>query len=85
MAMEATDIEALIREGIPDAKVIIEDLRGDGDHYSALVVSEAFRGKSRVQQHQMVFAAMKGKMGGDLHALALQTATPDAAPDYAQD
>ncbi len=85
MAMEATDIEALIREGIPDAKVVIEDLRGDGDHYSALVVSEAFRGKSRVQQHQMVFAAMKGKMGGDLHALALQTATPDNAPDFAKD
>ncbi|MDO8605618.1 MAG: BolA family transcriptional regulator [Phaeospirillum sp.] len=85
MAMEATDIEALIREGIPDAKVIIEDLRGDGDHYSALVVSESFRGKSRVQQHQMVFAAMKGKMGGDLHALALQTATPDTAPDFAKD
>ena len=85
MAMEATEIEALIREGIPDAKVIIEDLRGDGDHYSALVVSEAFRGKSRVQQHQMVFTAMKGKMGGDLHALALQTATPDNAPDFAKD
>jgi stress-induced morphogen len=85
MAMEATDIEALIREGIPDAKVIIEDLRGDGDHYSALVISEAFRGKSRVQQHQMVFAAMKGKMGGDLHAMALQTATPDSAPDFAKD
>ena len=85
MAMEANEIEALIREGIPDAKVIIEDLRGDGDHYSALVVSEAFRGKSRVQQHQMVFTAMKGKMGGDLHALALQTATPDNAPDFAKD
>ena len=85
MAMEATDIEALIRDGIPDAKVIIEDLRGDGDHDSALVVSESFRGKSRVQQHQMVFAAMKGKMGGDLHALALQTATPDTAPDFAKD
>ena len=85
MAMEANEIEALIREGIPDAKVIIEDLRGDGDHYSALVISEAFRGKSRVQQHQMVFTAMKGKMGGDLHALALQTATPDNAPDFAKD
>jgi stress-induced morphogen len=85
MAMEANEIEALIREGIPDARVIIEDLRGDGDHYSALVISEAFRGKSRVQQHQMVFTAMKGKMGGDLHALALQTATPDNAPDFAKD
>jgi stress-induced morphogen len=85
MPMEANEIEALIREGIPDAKVIIEDLRGDGDHYSALVVSESFRGKSRVAQHQMVFAAMQGKMGGQLHAMALQTATPDAAPDFAKD
>lgn len=85
MPMEANEIEALIREGIPDAKVIIEDLRGDGDHYSALVISEAFRGKSRVAQHQMVFAAMQGKMGGQLHAMALQTATPDSAPDFAKD
>ncbi|CAA7622727.1 conserved hypothetical protein [Candidatus Terasakiella magnetica] len=83
MPMEATDIEAMIRESIPDAKVVIEDTRGDGDHYAALVVSETFRGKSRVQQHQMVFAALKGKMGGELHALALQTATPDTAPDFA--
>lgn len=85
MPMEASEIEALIREGIPDAKVIIEDLRGDGDHYSALVISEAFRGKSRVAQHQMVFAAMQGKMGGQLHAMALQTATPESAPDFAKD
>lgn len=85
MPMEASEIEALIREGIPNAKVIIEDLRGDGDHYSALVISEAFRGKSRVAQHQMVFAAMQGKMGGQLHAMALQTATPDSAPDFAKD
>lgn len=85
MPMEASEIEALIRQGIPDAKVIIEDLRGDGDHYSALVISEAFRGKSRVAQHQMVFAAMQGKMGGQLHAMALQTATPDSAPDFAKD
>ena len=77
MAMEANEIEALIREGIPDAKVIIEDLRGDGDHYSALVVSEAFRGKSRVQQHQMVYDALGGRMGGALHALSLQTAAKD--------
>jgi stress-induced morphogen len=83
--MEASEIEALIRQGIPDAKVIIEDTRGDGDHYSALVISEAFRGKSRVAQHQMVFAAMQGKMGGQLHAMALQTATPDNAPDFAKD
>ena len=66
-------------------KVIIEDLRGDGDHYSALVISEAFRGKSRVAQHQMVFAAMQGKMGGQLHAMALQTATPENAPDFAKE
>jgi stress-induced morphogen len=85
MAMQATDIEAMIREAFPDAKVIIEDLRGDGDHYAALVVSETFKGKSRVQQHQMVYAALQGKMGGDLHALALQTATPENAPDYARD
>lgn len=83
MPMEAGEIEALIRQGIPDARVIIEDLRGDGDHYSALVISEAFRGKSRVAQHQMVFAAMQGKMGGELHAMALQTCTPDKAPDFA--
>jgi len=85
MPMEATDIEAMIKEAFPDARVIIEDLRGDGDHYSALVISEAFRGKSRVAQHQMVFAAMKGKMGGELHAMALQTATPDTAPDFAKE
>ena len=85
MPMEVGDIERLIMEAFPDAKVIIEDLRGDGDHYSALVVSEAFRGKSRVQQHQMVYGALQGRMGGELHALALQTATPENAPDYAKD
>lgn len=73
MAMEASEIEKLIKEAFPDAEVTIEDLRGDGDHYAALVVSKAFEGKSRVQQHQMVYAALKGKMGGELHALALQT------------
>ncbi|NKD77184.1 BolA family transcriptional regulator [Haematospirillum sp. H1815] len=77
MAMHAADIEALIREAFPDADVVIEDLAGDGDHYAARVVSRAFAGKSRVQQHQMVYAALKGKMGGDLHALALQTAVPE--------
>lgn len=77
MAMHAADIEALIREAFPDAEVVIEDLAGDGDHYAARVVSRAFAGKSRVQQHQMVYAALKGKMGGDLHALALQTAVPE--------
>jgi stress-induced morphogen len=77
MPMSAADIERMIREAIPDAKVTIEDLRGDGDHYAAHVVSAAFRGKSRVQQHQMVYQALKGRMGGELHAMALQTAAPD--------
>jgi stress-induced morphogen len=76
MAMSAGEIEALIRAALPDAQVTIEDLRGDGDHYAATVVSAAFRGKSRVQQHQMVYAALKGRMGGALHALALQTSAP---------
>jgi stress-induced morphogen len=79
MAMEAAEIERLIRESIPDARVTIEDLRGDGDHYAAYVISEAFEGKSRVQQHQMVYQALQGRMGGQLHALALQTSTPDDA------
>ena len=77
MAMEAAELERLIREGIPDAKVTIEDLRGDGDHYAAYVVSTAFEGKSRVQQHQMVYQALQGQMGNELHALGLQTGTPD--------
>jgi stress-induced morphogen len=77
MAMDARDIERLIREAIPDAEVVIRDLAGDGDHYAATVVAESFRGKSRVQQHQMVYAALKSSMGGALHALALQTATPN--------
>jgi stress-induced morphogen len=77
MPMDARDIEKMIREGIPDAKVTIRDLAGDGDHYAAEVVAESFRGKSRVQQHQMVYQALKGKMGGVLHALALQTSVPD--------
>ena len=76
MAMEAAEIERMIREAIPDAKVTIEDLRGDGDHYAALVVSNEFQGLSRVQQHQLVYKALQGKMGGQLHALALQTAIP---------
>ncbi|MDP6706827.1 MAG: BolA family transcriptional regulator [Alphaproteobacteria bacterium] len=76
MAMDAGEIERLIRESIPDARVTIEDLRGDGDHYAAHVVSGAFAGKSRVQQHQMVYAALQGRMGQQLHALALQTSTP---------
>ena len=76
MAMAAGDIERLIKERFPDATIEIEDLAGDGDHYAATVVTEAFRGKSRVQQHQMVYAALKGNMGGELHALALKTSTP---------
>src|SRR5580704_15513459 len=76
MAMSANDIERLIKAGIPDAEVTIRDLAGDGDHYSAVVVSEAFRGKSRVQQHKLVYDALKGEMGGKLHALALQTGLP---------
>ena len=76
MAMVASEIEALIKDALPGAQVTIEDLAGDGDHYAATVVSEAFRGRSRVQQHQMVYAALQGRMGGALHALALQTSTP---------
>ena len=77
MAMSAADIERFIKEALPDAKVEIRDLAGDGDHYAANVVSAAIKGKSRVQQHQMVYAALKGRMGGELHALALQTSTPE--------
>ena len=76
MAMTAAAIETLIKEAFPDAQVTIDDLRGDGDHYAATVVSAVFKGKSRVQQHQMVYAALKGRMGGELHALALQTSAP---------
>ncbi|MGH1375585.1 MAG: BolA family protein [Alphaproteobacteria bacterium] len=77
MAMDASTIEKMILEGIPDATVRIEDLRGDGDHYAAYVSSPAFKGKSRVQQHQMVYNALQDKMGGDLHALAIQTSLPE--------
>ncbi|OPB29712.1 BolA family transcriptional regulator [Bartonella sp. WD12.1] len=77
MAMNAHTIETLIREGIPDAKVTIHDLAGDGEHYAAEVISESFRGKSRVQQHKMVYDALKGNMGSALHALALQTSVPN--------
>ena len=79
MAMDAGEIERLIKQGIPDAQVAIEDLRGDGDHYAATVVSASFAGKTRVQQHQMVYQALKGRMGEQLHALALQTSPPPAA------
>jgi stress-induced morphogen len=74
--MPAGEIESLIRAALPDANVTVEDLAGDGDHYAATVVSAAFRGRSRVQQHQMVYAALRGRMGGELHALALQTSAP---------
>ena len=77
MPMEASEIERLIKTAFPDARVEIQDLAGDGDHYAATVVAEAFRGKSRVQQHQMVYGALKGQMGGVLHALALSTSVPD--------
>ena len=73
MAMDAGEIERMIKEALPDAKVEIRDLAGDGDHYAASVVSPSFKGKTRVQQHQLVYAALKGNMGGVLHALALQT------------
>jgi stress-induced morphogen len=76
MPMDARDIETLIREALPDARVEIRDLAGDGDHYAATVVSSAFKGKTRVQQHQMVYSALQGRMGGVLHALALTTSAP---------
>lgn len=76
MPMDASEIETLIKARIPDAEVEIRDLAGDGDHYAAHVVSAAFKGKSRVQQHQMVYEALQGRMGGVLHALALTTAPP---------
>ena len=77
MAMNASEIERLIKEALPDARVEIRDLAGDGDHYAANVISSSFKGKSRVQQHQMIYAALRGRMGGELHALALQTSAPE--------
>jgi stress-induced morphogen len=77
MAMTASEIEALIKEALPDAHVTIEDMAGDGDHYAATVISDSFRGLSRVKQHQIVYAALSGRMGGALHALALQTSAPE--------
>ncbi len=76
MPMSQPDLEAALREGFPDAVIEIQDLAGDGDHYKARIVSGAFQGLSRVRQHQLVYAALKGKMGGELHALALETSTP---------
>jgi len=77
MAMDILEIERLIKEGLPDSTVRIEDLRGDGDHYAAYVSSKSFEGLSRVKQHQMVYNSLKGKMGNELHALALQTNVPE--------
>ena len=76
MPMKSEDIEKMIKDAIPDAVVEITDLAGDGDHYSAKVISKSFEGMNRVKQHQTVYSALKGKMGGELHALALQTETP---------
>lgn len=78
MPMDESEILRLIKKRLPDADVSIRDLAGDGDHYSATIVSEAFRGKTRVQQHQLVYEALEGNMGGELHALALQTSTPES-------
>lgn len=79
MPMSAGELETMIRTALPDAQVEITDLRGDGDHYAAHVVSAAFKGLSRVQQHKLVYDALGGGMGDELHALALQTAVPDDA------
>lgn len=79
MAMNQSEIVQMIKEAIPDAEVQIEDLRGDGDHFAAYVRSAEFKGKTRVQQHQMVYKALQGRMGNELHALALQTSVPDTA------
>ena len=77
MPMPASEIEAMIRSALPDASVEITDLAGDGDHYAAMVVSAAFAGMTRVRQHQLVYAALGGRMGGALHSLQLTTATPE--------
>lgn len=77
MAMPASEIEALIKSALPDARITIEDLAGDNDHFAATVISEAFRGIPRVRQHQLVYNALQGRMGGELHALALQTSAPE--------
>ncbi|HQT60293.1 MAG TPA: BolA family transcriptional regulator [Acidiphilium sp.] len=77
MAMSAAEIEDMIKSALPDARITVEDLAGDGEHYAATVVSAQFRGLSRVRQHQLVYAALQGRMGGVLHALALQTSAPE--------
>jgi stress-induced morphogen len=76
MPMSQNELEAALREGFPDAAIEIDDLAGDGDHYRARIVSSAFKGLPRVRQHQLVYAALKGKVGGELHALALETSAP---------
>ena len=76
MPMPISELEASLREAFPDAEIRVEDLAGDGDHYKARIVSPAFQGLSRIKQHQLVYGALKGKVGGDLHALALETAAP---------
>ena len=76
MPIAQADLEAILRDGFPDAEIKVEDLAGDGDHYKARIVSTAFAGLPRVRQHQLVYAALKGRMGGELHALALETAAP---------
>jgi stress-induced morphogen len=76
MAMSANEIEELILKTFPNAKITIDDLRGDGDHYAAQIITEEFKGKTRVQQHQMIYNAMEGKVGKELHALALNTSAP---------
>lgn len=77
MPVSLQDLEALLRDAFPDAEIAIKDLAGDNDHYAANIIAKEFKNKTRVQQHQMVYAALKGKMGGELHALALQTSAPE--------
>ena len=79
MPMQASEIEAMIKEAMPDAEIIMTDLAGDGDHWRAQIISESFRGLSRIKQHQLVYAALKGQVGGVLHALALETMAPETA------
>ena len=76
MPIAQADLEAILRDGFPDAEIKVDDLAGDGDHYRARIVSPAFKGLTRVRQHQLVYAALKGRMGGELHALALETSAP---------
>lgn len=78
MPMDPGEIERMIKEALPDAEVKLEDLVGDGDHWSATVISSAFTGKTRVQQHQLIYSALQGRVGGELHALALQTSAPQS-------